>query len=142
MAQRKIGINPNDSIQKKDKMKRETEQIKFTISHDNILHIECVPNTIMDLDKGKLSTQIGGEMVKNKPLPMLCDLTNVVKMTKECRSHFAGPEHAEIFTKCALIVTSPISKIIGNFFLGANKPLRPTRLFTSKEEGIKWLKKE
>ena len=30
--------------------------------------------------------------------------------------------------------------VIGNFFLGANKPLRPTRLFTSTESAITWLK--
>jgi len=60
-------------------------------------------------------------------------------MTQDCRQHFAGPEHAKTFTKAALIVTSPISRIIGNFFLGLNKPLKPTRLFTSREEGLKWL---
>jgi hypothetical protein len=32
------------------------------------------------------------------------------------------------------------NKIIGNFFLGANKPIRPTRLFTDVPEGLRWLK--
>jgi predicted transcriptional regulator len=63
-----------------------------------------------------------------------------VKMTQECRRYFAGKEHAAVFTKCALIVTSPISKIIGNFFLGANKPIRPTKLFTDVNQGLNWLK--
>ncbi len=122
-------------------MQRDTEKIKFTLRPDSIMQIECVPNTIMTLEEGKLSTKMLGEMVNQNPLPLLCDLTNVVKMAQECRNHFAGPEHAKVFTKCALVVTSPISKIIGNFFLGANKPLRPTRLFTSVEEGLVWLKK-
>ncbi len=123
-------------------MQRKTETITFTILPDNILHIECAPNTIMTLDEGKESTRIGGELVNHQPLPMLCDLTNVVRMTHDCRQHFAGPEHAKIFSKCALIIRSPIAKIIGNFFLGANRPLRPTRLFTDCEEGLKWLKKQ
>jgi hypothetical protein len=122
-------------------MQRETEKIKFTLRPDNITQIECAPNTIMTLELGKLSTKMMSEIVNQNPLPLLCDLTNVVKMEQECRRHFAGPEHAAVFTKCALIVTSPISKIIGNFFLGANKPLRPTRLFTNVEEGLIWLKK-
>ena len=122
-------------------MHRETEKIKFTLEPDNIMRIECAPNTIMTIEEGKISTRIVGEMVNFSPLPLLCDLTNVVKMTQDCRQHFAGSEHAAVFTKCALIVTSPISKIIGNFFLGANKPLRPTRLFTDKEQALKWLKK-
>ncbi len=122
-------------------MYRETKKIKFTLRPDNILHTECFPNTEMTLDDGKESTRISVEMVNYTPLPLLCDLTNVVKMSQECRKHFAGEEHAKTFSKAALIVTNPISKIIGNFFLGLNKPLKPTRLFTSKEEGLQWLKK-
>lgn len=121
---------------------RETKKIKFRYGPDDILYTECVPNTIMTLEDGKESTRISAEMINYVPRPLLCDLTNVVKMTQDCRKHFAGPEHAKTFTKAALIVTSPISRIIGNFFLGLNKPLKPTRLFTSKEEGLKWLKEE
>ena len=121
-------------------MRHETEKIKFSLRRDNIVSIECMPNSTMTLEDGKLSTKVVGDMVNGHPLPLLCDLTNVVKMSQECRKHFAGPEHARVFSKCALIVTSPLSKIIGNFFLGANTPLKPTRLFTNVDEGLKWLK--
>jgi len=121
---------------------RENDKIKFKLRDDNILQTDCFPNTIMTLEDGKESTRISAEMVDYTPLPLLCDLTNVVKMTQECRQHFAGPEHAKTFSKAALIVTSPISRIIGNFFLGLNKPLKPTKLFTSKEEALKWLKEK
>lgn len=123
-------------------MFKETKKIKFQLDEDKILHTDCVPGTVMTLEDGLESTRISAEMVNFEPRPLLCDLTNVVKMTQECRQHFAGPEHAKTFTKAALIVTSPLSKLIGNFFLGLNKPLKPTRLFTSKDEGLKWLKEE
>lgn len=121
---------------------RETKKIMFRFGSDKILYTDCFPNTVMTLEDGKESTRISAEMVNYEPHPLLCDLTNVVKMTQECRNHFAGAEHAKTFSKAALIVTSPISRIIGNFFLGLNKPLKPTRLFTNKEEGLKWLKEE
>lgn len=119
---------------------RETSKIKFTYSDEGILYTECVPNTVMTLEDGQESTRISAEMVNFEPRPLLCDLTNVVKMSQECRNHFAGAEHAKTFSKAALIVTSPVSKLIGNFFLGLNKPLKPTRLFTTKEDGLKWLR--
>lgn len=122
--------------------KRETDFIDFTLRPDGIMHIECKPNTVMTLEEGKLSTRVMSEINHHQPKPLLCDLTNVIKMTRECRHHFAGPEHAAVFTKCALIIVSPISRIIGNFFLGANKPLRPTRLFNDVEKGIQWLKEK
>ncbi len=120
---------------------KDTETIKFYIHDDGILYIECLPGTIMTIDEGKLSTKIGLELTDGEAMPLLCDLQNVVKMSQECRNYFAGPVHAEMFTKCALLITNPISRIIGNFFLGANKPLKPTRLFTKREDAIKWLKK-
>jgi hypothetical protein len=121
---------------------RETAKIRFRFGPDNILYTECVPNTVMTLDDGRESTRVSAELVNYRPRPLLCDLTNVVKMTQECRRHFAGEEHAATFSRCALIVTSPISRIIGNFFLGLNKPLKPTRLFNNKEDGLKWLREE
>ncbi len=122
-------------------MYREINKVKLTITLDRIIHVECLPSTTMTLEDGRESTRVVAEMINSQPLPMLCDLTNVVKMTRECRQHFAGAEHASVFTKCALIVTSPIAKMIGNFFLGANRPLRPTSLFTSKGEAFEWLRK-
>lgn len=123
-------------------MTNHIDKIKFSIGKDGILYIECMPNTIMTIEEGKASTQMGKELIDGKPRPMLCDLTDVVKMTQECRQYFAGTEHASIFTKCALIITSPISRIIGNFFLMANKPTKPVRLFTKREDAIIWLNKK
>lgn len=119
----------------------DTEKIVFTLLPEHIALVECKPDTVMTLDEGLLSTRMM-EKLSSQPLPMLCDLTHVVKMTRECRTYFAGPEHAKCFTRCALVITSPISRVIGNFFLGANKPLRPTRLFTNKEKAFQWLKEK
>ena len=118
---------------------KETKKTRFRIGPDNILYTECFPNTVMTLEDGKDATRISAELVNFQPRPLLCDLTNVVKMTQECRRHFASVEHAATFSRAALVVTSPISRVIGNFFLGLNKPVKPTRLFTHKEDGLKWL---
>lgn len=121
-------------------MSQEVHSIKFTLRPEGIVQIECEPNTIMTLELGRYSTLKIGELINGNPKPLLCDLTNVVKMSQDCRKYFAGKEHAAVFTKCALIVTSPFSKIIGNFFLGANKPIKPTRLFNDADQGLMWLK--
>jgi hypothetical protein len=40
----------------------------------------------------------------------------------------------------AIIIQSPLSRVIGNFFMGLNKPRVPARLFKSEKEAVKWLK--
>ena len=117
-----------------------TEKIIFSLRKDGIFQTACPPNTIMTLEDGLFSTKITEEMLEGKAYPLLCDLSNVVKMSKDCREHFSGPDHAKTYTVTALMVTNPIIKIIGNFFLGLNKTIKKTRLFTNKKDALEWLK--
>jgi hypothetical protein len=71
--------------------------------------------------------------------PVLVDLRELRSMTRECRTYFAGPETAAIQAAAGLLVVSPVARALGNFFMGLNKPLVPTRLFTSEPETLVWL---
>jgi len=117
-----------------------TEKITFSLREDGIFCTECPPNTVMTLEDGIFSTKMTNEIQGGVAHPLLCDLSNVIKITKDCREHFAGESHAKTIAITALVVTNPISKIIGNFFMGLNKPLKKTRLFTDREKAIEWLK--
>jgi hypothetical protein len=72
--------------------------------------------------------------------PVLVDLRELRSMSRDCRRYFAGPETAKVETAAALLVVSPVARAVGNFFMGLNKPLLPTRLFTSEPEALAWLK--
>ena len=80
------------------------------------------------------------ELTGGKSCTTLVDLTNVRTISKEARSYFSSVECSEVFEATALYVSTPISRIIGNFFLGINRPAIPVRLFDSKDEAIVWLK--
>ena len=69
----------------------------------------------------------------------LVDIRNVKKTNHEVRAHFAK-EGKNIGLACAILVRSPMSSAIGNFFLKINKPDFPARLFHSETAAIKWLK--
>ncbi len=49
-------------------------------------------------------------------------------------------QDALAITAIAMLINSPGSRIIGNFFLGINKPSVPTKLFNEKNKAIEWLK--
>ena len=71
---------------------------------------------------------------------VIIDMTAVFEISKEARDYFANERTASIQRATALLIGSAVSRIIGNFFLGLNKPITPTRLFTDPEEAIKWLR--
>ena len=70
---------------------------------------------------------------------VLIDMTAISRISKEARDYFANERTASIQRATALLISSPASRVIGNFFMGLNKPISPTRLFTDPREAIKWL---
>jgi hypothetical protein len=74
------------------------------------------------------------------PRPFLMDIRNARSLSREARAFYASAEVAEVFSATALVVSSPLSRAIGNFFLGFNRPAMPTRLFESEAEALAWLR--
>jgi hypothetical protein len=104
-----------------------------------VLRGECfdaAEETIADA-KEQLARQ--REMLDGKPLPFLMDIRRVRSLSRDARAFFASAEAAEVFAATALLIASPLSRAIGNFFLGLNRPSMPTRLFTSERDALAWL---
>ncbi len=72
--------------------------------------------------------------------PILVDLDNVKKVSKESRGVYSSQKTAKYFSAAALLVGNPVSRIMGNFYLGISKTSMPVKMFTTKEEAIAWLK--
>jgi hypothetical protein len=49
------------------------------------------------------------------------------------------PLRAEAMTAGALLTDSPLSIVLGNFYLRVSGPVTPTRMFASEAEAIRWL---
>lgn len=61
-------------------------------------------------------------------------------ISREARHYYAGQEAAASASAVALIVDTPVSKVLGNFYLGLSNPILPSRLFSSKDDALAWLK--
>ena len=71
--------------------------------------------------------------------PLLVDARHGSSVDRGARSYFSGPETAKVVSASALLVGSPVSRMVGGFFLGLNRSIVPTRLFTSEVEALGWL---
>ena len=72
---------------------------------------------------------------------VLIDMRQTTKIPRAAREYYAGERTASIQAATALLVSSAVSVVIGNFFMGLNKPLSPTRLFTAPGPAIEWLRR-
>ena len=109
--------------------------------HDGILFVaikETTEHTLADAKRNVSETiQQFGE---NGIGPHLIDISNIDSMSRDARKYYAEDASEKYTTATALITKNPVARIIGNFFIGLNKSKTPTKLFTSEEEAIEWLK--
>ena len=105
-----------------------------------IILCSVIKDVIMDLEDGKENVEVFKKLGNGKLVPVLVDIRETFTITKVCRNYYASKEAATVMTSVALIIGSPLSRLLGNFMIGLNKTVFPTKLFTNKKEAIKWLK--
>ena len=70
----------------------------------------------------------------------MVNLTKIKTVSKESRDIYSSEDMGKILTAAALIVGNPVSRIMGNFYMGINKTKMPVRMFTRTDQARKWLK--
>lgn len=72
---------------------------------------------------------------------VLVDIRNISMITSEARTYASSREMTNISKAVAIVVGSPATRLIANFFIRFHKPLIPSKIFTSTKEAKQWLLK-
>lgn len=94
----------------------------------------------VDLDVAKEVTRFRKECLPNKDIKFLADVSNVKSVSKQARDFLGSPEAFEGIAASALITNSPLTVMLGNFYLRFASQPAPSRLVKNREEGLKWLR--
>ncbi len=120
----------------------ESAYIQYRIE-DGILFADYKEMEMLTLAIAKNIIATRKIFTRGRTFPMLLDLTKVKNVSKESMSFFASKDTTEGVSKGAFIVSSSsFARIMFNFFLLIYNPGPSSRLFQSKEEALKWLKKD
>ncbi|MBZ5557557.1 MAG: hypothetical protein LAO77_09830 [Acidobacteriia bacterium] len=66
-------------------------------------------------------------------------MSSLVSQDGDARRVYAAGMDPKVFFAAALVVTNPLARAIGSFFLGLTRPGVPTRLFESIESALAWV---
>ncbi len=117
----------------------ETRTTKIWLDENGIMYVKTHAKAQIDLDDMKTIMDAQVTMSGGQTMPILLDMRQIQSTTREAREYAA--RNASQTSLCvAMLVGSAVSRISGNFFMNFNKPVVPTRLFTSEAEAIEWLK--
>lgn len=106
---------------------------------DGIVRARFHDRADVGADDARENLALTKRVTNGRRLPVLVDLRGVRSQSAEARRLFAGPAASAVSLAVGLVVESPLSRVVGNFYLGFNRPETPTRLFTSIADAEAWL---
>jgi hypothetical protein len=72
---------------------------------------------------------------------VIVDIRGMQSITDGARKIAANKNLEHIYSALAIVIGSPATRIVANFFVQFHKPPRPTRIFTDPGEALNWLRK-
>ncbi len=99
-----------------------------------------LPGAEVTLEDARENVAATARITKGRRRPVLVDLRAIRSQSADARAYFAGPDATQVSLAVALLIGSPLSRAIGNFYLGFNRPAMPTRLFTDERAALEWLR--
>lgn len=118
----------------------EISAYQIHVGEDDIVRAKVKDHVIVTLEYAREMTDTLLKISPDASRPLLVHLGKVKYITKEAREHFKGGKRKPTAPAVALIIETSLSVIIGNFYIGLNKPHVPTRLFTNEKSAVRWLK--
>lgn len=109
------------------------------MGEDGIARTQVKPNVDISLEFALANTMAVTSFYKDKKFPILIDSRGIKSMSYEARKHFSVRGRDTKTNAFGIIIGSNISRVLGNFYLGVNKPAVPTKLFDNEVEAVAWL---
>jgi hypothetical protein len=82
--------------------------------------------------------QVGYARSVGRPCAVIVHLASLMSQDAEARRVYAAAMVPVHFFAASLVVTSPISRAIGSFFLGLSRPAIPTKMWADFHKAISW----
>jgi len=113
-----------------------TRTAKFWKDEDGIIHNVIIQNSEMNLEDAKENIEVLKILGNGVAEYLLSDVRLAKMVSKEAKDYSAN---APVINN-AILVDSPMTKIMGNLFIRISKPLYNNKIFTDEKEALQWLK--
>lgn len=111
---------------------------RMLLRPDGIVHLVWAPRVAITLEDALAAIEAMAQLTGGRRGPLLVDTRDVGPMDRRARTEFAG--RGDLVSAVALIVETPLSRMMGSFFLSVAKPMAPTRLFDDEATALAWLR--
>jgi hypothetical protein len=112
-------------------------KFRMWLRPDGIAQLVWVPRTAIVLEDATATFEAMAQVTGGRRSPLLVDMRHTGPQDRATRAEWA--RRSDLQSAVALVVDSPLSRMMGNLFISANRPTTPTRLFNDEASALAWL---
>lgn len=105
---------------------------------NDVFHVYFFSGAYLDMDFVQAVYDFNAEM-GGKAYFNLFEFEPHVDLASEVRDWAANPQGNKNTYADALVINSLPHKLLANFYMRFNKPVKPTKIFNQREKALKWL---
>jgi hypothetical protein len=109
---------------------------------DGVLRGKEDPGTETTLPKAKAVIEMLHQVSGGVRYPLIMDIRESKSVSREARAYLSGDAMGDRVTMLALVVHTALSRALGSFFLTFNRPKFTTKIFTSIEDALAWIRSQ
>lgn len=119
-----------------DPLKVEGGKGTVELGADGVIRLVWKHRVTIEESDAQAAMRAVNDVGRGSEYPMLVDMASTEYVSRQARAVFSIPCAA---SRIALLGSSPVDRILVNFFLGVCIPPCPTRFFTSRSDAMTWL---
>lgn len=112
-------------------------KFRIWLRPDGIVQLVWAPRAASGLEDAFAAREAMTRLTSGRRRPVLVDTHEAGPQDRPSRTEFA--RWGDLVSAVALLVETPLSHMMGNFFLSVSKPMAPTRLFGDEASAVAWL---
>jgi hypothetical protein len=112
-------------------------KFRMWLRPDGIVHLVWGPRVTMGLEDAVAAVAAMTKLTGGRRSPLLVDTHDAGAQDRPARVEFV--RRGDLVSAVALIVATPLSRMMGNFYLNVSKPMAPTKLFDDETSALAWL---
>ena len=118
---------------------RKCPRFSAELREDGILVYRPVSGLTITRELALELMEVGLE-VGGRARPTMVLMQDLARVEREARAMFASEAYMRLCSQTALVVGSPVSRVIASFFIGLNRPTYPYKIFDDPERAAEWLR--
>ena len=113
-------------------------KFRMWLRPDGIVQLTQSPQSTVLLEDARAAMEAMRQLTGGRRTPLLVDMHNAGSQDRRTRAEWTS--RSDLQSAVALIVGTPLSRMLGSLLLKVNKPPFPIRLFDNEESAVAWLK--